>query len=270
VSFFAFQDIITSVIGVVLFIALLLALFITVDRPAHDEDIPARQIASPEDVEHLENLLVEIVELETQLQLAKSAQQFAGPAEIDALREELQQILSQIAAIPSAELRSTAAPEMQAEFTKMENDLNRLLGQVSEARGLLSKWRDEVHKMEEQLEATLQAQLQEEGRKNDIFLIPEKQHSSKSPLLLDVREALISLQTLDGQSFAARSTSSGDLKVLLEDFPRTEFYVVAYFRPSTFHLSEQILSTLRALNYELGYDVLRDDQNITLGSPGSP
>jgi hypothetical protein len=267
VSFFAFQDIITSVIGVVLFIALLLALFIAVNRPVLEVDEPARQEASQEDLDRLNNLLAELVSLENELRLAKSANNASSQIEIDTLRRELQQILEQIASVQSSGPQSSTAHEIQAELSGLERDLNRLLARVKEVESRLAQRRSDVQVLEEKLEQALQAKLQEEGRKNDIFLIPQKEQSTKSPILLDVKKSAISLQTLDGQSVVAKSSSSGDLKQLLEGFPRTDYYVVAYFRPSTFHLSEQVLKTIRSLDYELGYDVLRDDQNVALGNP---
>ena len=71
VGFFAFQDIITSVIGIVIFIALLLSLFIGTEA----DDLRKKRIAelaTPEQLAELDALLVRIRALQNDLGSALS------------------------------------------------------------------------------------------------------------------------------------------------------------------------------------------------------
>jgi hypothetical protein len=267
ISFFAFQDIITSVIGVVLFVALLLSLFIVAGSPSLNTTEQPRQAASQEEIDRLQELLHQVAALEEQLRVAKLAQIAGSDVEIDALRTQLRQILDQIAAVQVPGLKDYFSPEIQTEVAGLEKKLAATLERIENAERQAAERRSEVARMQEELEKVQQAQIQEADRKNDIFLIPETAQTTKSPLLLDVKDNLVNLQTLDGKKTTVRSSSSGDLSRLLEGFRPAHYYVVAYFRPSTFHLAGQMIANIRSLGYELGYDVLRDDQNVTLGQP---
>jgi len=267
ISFFAFQDIITSVIGVVLFIALLLALFISVGTPLPETEAP-RQEATQESIDQLESLLTEIRALEESLRIAMVSPMASTEIQVEALQAELQHILNQLAGISTSGPKDTASPEIQAEITKLEKGQQELQQLLEQAERRAAERRAAVAKLQQELEAVQQAKLQEAGRKNDIFLIPERAQTTKSPLLLDIKAASIDLQTLDGKHSAARSSSAGDLAKLLAGFPKSDYFVVAYFRPSTFHLAEQIMQSIRSLGYELGYDVLQEDQTVTLGNKG--
>jgi hypothetical protein len=262
-GFFAFQDIITAVIGIILFIALLLSLFIGFE-PSLPEEKPL-QPASPAELARLEEVLNQLAALEEELQIAKSASVAGSQSDIDALNEELARLESQISAMQPVLPSADASPEVQAQLQSMEAINRAAEAERENAERMAAEARKTVASLEDRLREVQQARLDEEARRNDLFLIPERSQTTKLPVLLDVRENAITLQTLDGSSQQARTSARGDIADLLRDYPKGDFFVVLYFRPSTFHLSERILDSVRSMGYEIGYDILGDANSIRLG-----
>lgn len=263
VSFFAFQDVITSVIGIILFIALLLSLFMGLDRVDPDPSEAPIQPASMEEIAKLDVLTVEIARLQEMLRRAKAAGSAGSEAELEFLSSELDELQKQILAATSKSQTPTETPsEILAELEALNSATIVAEQKLEELKALAEAAGKRVADLEELLQAAQAAKLAEQSKTNELFLIPEKSKTTKSPLLLDVTKSSIQLHTLDGEKPAAQEGDSKDLTDMLAGYGKTEYYIVAYFRPSTFHLSDQITKQLRALGYEIGFDVLSEEQVI--------
>ena len=103
--------------------------------------------------------------------------------------------------------------------------------------------------------------LEEEKKINDIWLIPDESITTKRPLLVTISSEAMELKSLDG----ILKQSKGNLKELLQDFNSLEFYVVFYLKPSAFPRWEEILDETKNLGFEVGYEPIREDQNINFG-----
>ena len=95
VGFFAFQDIITAVIGIVIFIALLLSLFIGTESDAIRKKRIAAQ-ATPDQIHELSALLAEIQQMQSALATILSLPVGAPEAELVQLQDWLQTLSAQI------------------------------------------------------------------------------------------------------------------------------------------------------------------------------
>lgn len=270
VSFFAFQDIITAVIGILLLITLLLILFVGMDSQQIVTPDSVRQPASPPEIERLQSLLAEMTNLENKLRIVKAASSSSSEAELNALRNELSAVLTQISAKGTTKPGGAKSSELSAEIADMEATANQSKQHLAELERRTTEARNRIAEAEKKLESAQQDKLEEEAKKNDLFLIPDQATTSKSPLLLDVKEHSISIQGLDGTSVQANSSSSGDIASMLKNYPKSDYYVVIYYRPSTFHLVSDINESVRKLGYEIGYDLLRDDQSVRLGPGEKP
>jgi hypothetical protein len=270
VSFFAFQDIITSVIGIILFIALLLSLFMGIENATPEQSKTPRQQASAEAIARLNVLTVEIARLQALLRRAKGAEGAVSTVEIDLLKRELEDLRKQTAAFnPSADGSTDTASEIVSALAAIGTDAAVSSRELEEIQALAKAAAERVAELEKRLQSAQSAMLSEESKKNELFLIPETSGTTKSPILIDVARDSIQLHTLGGEKSAKRVAKSGELKDLLSDYAKTEYYIVAYFRPATFHLSKSITDELRSLGYEIGFDVIRDDQEIQF-RPSNP
>lgn len=261
VGFFAFQDIITAVIGIVIFIALLLSLFIGTESDAIRKKRIAAQ-ATPDQIHELSALLAEIQQMQSALATILSLPVGAPEAELVQLQDWLQTLSAQIENIRKNTPVSTDLTK------KFELDLKALEINLSVQQARLDKLNNEanrISKINENIQnKILELQkliLEEEKKINDIWLIPDESITTKRPLLVTISSEAMELKSLDG----ILKQSKGNLKELLQDFNSLEFYVVFYLKPSAFPRWEEILDETKNLGFEVGYEPIREDQNINFG-----
>jgi chromosome segregation ATPase len=237
VGFFAFQDIITAVIGIVIFIALLLSLFIGTESDAIRKKRIAAQ-ATPDQIHELSALLVKIQQMQSALAATLSLPVGAPEAELIQLQDWLQTLLAQIESVRKNTPVSTDLTK------KFELDLKALEINLSVQQARLEKLTNEVNtisNINENIQNKIlelhKAILEEEKKINDIWLIPDESITTKRPLLVTVSSEAMELRSLNG----ILKQTKGNLKELLQDFNSLEFYVVFYLKPSAFPRGEEIL-----------------------------
>jgi uncharacterized phage infection (PIP) family protein YhgE len=261
VGFFAFQDIITAVIGIVIFIALLLSLFIGTESDAIRKKRIAAQ-ATPDQIHELSALLVKIQQMQSALAATLSLPVGAPEAELIQLQDWLQTFSAQIESVRKNTPVSTDLTK------KFELDLKALEINLSVQQARLEKLTNEVNtisnineNIQNKILELQKAILEEEKKINDIWLIPDESITTKRPLLVTVSSEAMELRSLDG----ILKQTKGNLKELLQDFNYLEFYVVFYLKPSAFPRGEEILDETKKLGFEVGYEPIREDQNINFG-----
>lgn len=78
------------------------------------------------------------------------------------------------------------------------------------------------------------------------------------------------VKTLDAQGSQGLDWQDTQLKELLADFDPVDYFVVMYYRPSTFHIFERAAKTIWELNFDFGYDAIAEDQNINFRKAKKP
>jgi hypothetical protein len=263
VSFFAFQDIITSVIGIILFIALFLSMFIGMEE-AETSNPEVRQPASPEEFAKLEALLLEISRLKARLADSISTDPSARQAEISALTEELAVLKAQAIKIGSESFIPTTAntEQLKIEIAGILNTTAENKARIEELKKQSAALASEAAELTRRYEELEAERLDEERRKNDIWLIPDRKDTSKKPLLVIANRDDFVVKTLDNNWTQSGEVRGSDLESLLKKFGTTEYFVVMYCRPSTFHVLENSLETVRSMGFDVGYDPIEENQDI--------
>lgn len=267
VGFFAFQDIITSVIGIVIFIALLLSLFIGTEA----DDLRKKRIAelaTPEQLAELDALLVRIRTLQNDLGSALSISNSNPQSRIANLEEWLATLISQIETVKqSTPTASSDQEKIQADLKALE----KLLADHQAKRDRLQKDLAEAgatnESLQRQIEEIQKAILAEEKKRNDIWLIPDEAITTKRPVLAIVSSSGFEVKTLDDSGKGSSSRNGTDIAKLLKPYSTLENYVVFYVRPSAFPNWADIRESVQKLGFEIGYEPVREDQNIQLGPP---
>ena len=244
-----------------IFIALLLSLFIGTESDAIRKKRIAAQ-ATPDQIHELSALLAEIQQMQSALATILSLPVGAPEAELVQLQDWLQTLSAQIENIRKNTPVSTDLTK------KFELDLKALEINLSVQQARLDKLNNEanrISKINENIQnKILELQkliLEEEKKINDIWLIPDESITTKRPLLVTISSEAMELKSLDG----ILKQSKGNLKELLQDFNSLEFYVVFYLKPSAFPRWEEILDETKNLGFEVGYEPIREDQNINFG-----
>jgi len=267
VGFFAFQDIITSVIGIVIFIALLLSLFIGTEA----DDLRKKRIAelaTPEQLAELDALLARIRALQRDLGSALSISNSNPQSRIANLEEWLATLLSQTETIKqSTPTASSDQEKIQADLKSLE----KLLAEHQVKRDRLQKDLTETgatnESLQRQIEEIQKAILDEEKKRNDIWLIPDEAITTKRPVLAIVSSSGFEVKTLDDSGKGSTTRKDADIANLFKPFDPLEHYIVFYVRPSAFPVWANIRESVEKLGFEIGYEPVREDQNIQLGPP---
>ncbi len=262
VSFFAFQDVITAVTGIILLVALLMALQIA--RPGESST------AAGADRLRLRDALQQEATALAARVAAEGAGQAAGDPEasgasannLQQLAEHLEAENARLAAesggmtaragegldLEGLERRNEAAA---AQLRNVQESTRQLVAQVEEARRIL-----------EQGEASV---LEELRNSEDLWLIPERSKTAKEPVLIAVYEDRFTLQPVDARQpreHRRKGGAAGNLEAALRDFDPAKQFLVFYFRPSTLDDFETITAQARKQRFEIGYDLVEEDSQV--------
>jgi hypothetical protein len=261
ISFFFFQDIITCLIGIVLFIALLLTLFANESSSDSQAAAPGSP-ASAAQKKVLNDLISRVVQLRADVKTAMLSG--SSDAEISqrlvAARSELEDLKSQLSRMAGSQAPTGGNSDVKQAIVALKQ---RSAIRQGEVEGLA---RDETEKNKQLGEltatlASLEEKLLKEAKDVDhIWLDPTASNTSKHPLLLIVNREGYELKEL-GKS-KGETKGGDDLGKLLADYPTSEYFTVIYFRPSTWNRHNNVTKAVRSLGYEIGTDALREEQKL--------
>ncbi|MEI7730136.1 MAG: hypothetical protein WCO56_11230 [Verrucomicrobiota bacterium] len=278
ISFFAFADVITAVSGMLVFITLILAT--DLEQPL------AGDSASPADLkieQQLQETLRQQLDADSQnrrLQELLAAVETAPAvekleADIARLRTELSQaqqkqaaILAQLSGSKAAILARDNAlglTDLKASIQRITEENDTLVKAEAQARGEMARLEQQVARVQSQL-------LKVRQREGQLWLIPDKNASTKEPILVIVAGSGIILERFDHpeqrKSFDKYNAGS-DFENYLQAAKKLDQYVVFLVRPSGIDLFQDLLNTARKLNFEVGYDALEEGRQIHFSTPPS-
>jgi hypothetical protein len=261
ISFFFFQDIITCLIGIVLFIALLLTLFAN-ESSNNEENAPRGVPASAAQKKKLDDLIKRIIQNKAEVKAAMLSG--SSPAEISqrlvAARSELEDLKNQLSRLAGSKAPTGGNTEIKQEIDALkqrsamhQGEVEGLAREEAEKNRVLGELAAILAPLEEQL-------LQEAKDVDHIWLDPTASNTAKSPLLVIVEKDGYEIkELLKNRGVGIRGT---DLKNMLAGFPPSEYFTVIYFRPSTWNRHRPVCKSVREMGYEIGTDALREEQKL--------
>lgn len=275
ISFFAFQDIITCVSGILILVTLMLAA--ELDQPTEwqsDETASALEA-------QLKQLLAAQAELDVEaeaLQRALAAAQAApAPEKLEAdltrLREELEALRQKEAAGADAAAKARAALEERDRALGLTDLKARISDAAREARELEAKYaalRQEMGRLETRLAATQAKLLQLKAREGQLWLIPDQRATTKEPLLVTLsgRGGVIERFDRPAERIACTAAeASSALRQALANLKPANQYVVFMLRPSGIELFKELKSVALQKGFEVGFDALAEGQEVHFTSP---
>jgi hypothetical protein len=279
VSFFAFQDVIMSVTGVVIVIALLLALQIdkipdpgSADAAGAPDGISTdaeSELASPGDLVKLEGELAAAKRRLAELQAGRRA------------RETVEEIAAEIAQLEKSIARRLAKKKRNEENLNSEKVAPRdrveaakiaaLQFQLDEARKKLRTMTPEnkklgarLRELEAKVRKTESAVLQSRENARDLVLIPEMTNTTKEAVIVDVTGDSLTARRFDRAGEKRLASDAG-----FSDFCRrlkpTEHYFVFFVRPSGALRFGNLRKIARRAGFEVGYDAIDEGTKLRIG-----
>lgn len=275
ISFFAFQDIIASVTGVLILVTLILA--------SHLERITdSESVEAPEALQrHLAALLKEQTELELQsrvltdsLALAQAQPDVAklnlDIAKLNTRIKEEQQRLDSAKTQSERQRQASIQRDATLGLTGLRNELEKtrsdILAIADNARTALT----ERQKLEKELKNAETILLKIKSQTGQMWLIPDEKATSKEPILAIVSREGLTLERFDKPEsrrvFSSAESFSGFSR-FLETNNATSQYVVFYLRPSGIALFNQVSERAKEKHFEIGFDALDESTQIHFTKP---
>jgi hypothetical protein len=268
VSFFFFQDIMTCLIGIVLFIALLLTLFAN-DSSSQSSSGPKGIAATPEQKKTLSELIETIVKLNKEVKTAilssGSEEQIAqrsvtARAELNDLHAQLSKYAGSRAPTGGNSSVKQSIDTIRQRSALRQGEVDGLAREEEEKKKVLGELAAKVTVLQENL-------LQEAKDADHIWLDPTVSNTTKKPLLMQVNSEGFELKELARGSSGAKSGTQ--LEELLKGYQPSENFVVVYFRPSTWAKYNSVTKRIRDLGFEIGTDALSESQKLDFQIPES-
>jgi len=249
INFLFFQDIITSVMGILILITLMLSL-----------SIRSGEFGATPDVQ-----------FESQLKDVQNRL-----AQIEAENRAAQKQILDAAAVPDRTALENQAAALRRQATLAEEE--RRQSEAARARADNSaadrqsstNLENSVSALEKNL-ASLRERLASTQRQSNavyIALPPELNQSARKPVAFIVANDKIQIRSLTSTNAVERALSvATDLKPLLSDYDPARDYLIFYFRPSGVKWFAPFREVARAAGFEVGYDAIEEPQEIIFTKP---
>jgi hypothetical protein len=277
-GFFAFQDIITTVIAVIVLFMLIL---IAGDRGVFQTSENAKASASAADSpkkKELDAKLAKIAKLEgelaAKLRTAGHGATIAGGvhpevlAEKEAVVAERRKRLAEVIMQEKKITRDikTEIQKKTAALAEKEN-LEKKLDSLQKANEDSEKKALEEEKTEREMASKAKETIR---RSKETLVIPEKTRTSKKPVFGVVMRDRVRW-SLYGRESGISESEGNELPrsalSSLSGFVPRDYYVVLYFKPSGARHFENLRLALKQAGYEVGYDAVEEDAELSFNPP---
>jgi hypothetical protein len=275
ISFFSFQDIITSVTGILILVTLILTLYLEQSVPVSAEQEQLKQ--------KLGTLLNELTRVSAQNQQRQtSLQALASAPDPERLHAEIKQWQNQLS------LQSNRLASMTQTLTKRQSealkkadqlglsDLRERAGTIQkeiEARQLTNAVLTTEAKEIEKEEKELKARVEQAASQHRLWLLPDTTTAGKKPVLVTVSHTNLICEQFNlpasRKEFAADRAEAG-LAQSLGQWNRERDYLVFYVRPSGIELFARCLEIAKRAGFQVGYDAVEEDKQIIFSEPAPP
>lgn len=263
ISFFSFQDIITSITGIMFLVVMMLVLMI-LQQP----DSTAKQMDQKvrENVKKLEKELKELKEslliLSQQADRRKKRLEELKKLNMEKLPAIKNELVSKLEAADALLLQMDAEEKDFLKKQKEEVDKKaKLLLDLDENEKL--KKENEL-KIVELKDLVLRQKKLAAKYKNIVKFVWDKSNP-KRPVLLDCSEKKIVMNSLDGKIRNKSFSTISDCLDYCKTLPADDTYFILLIKPSAFSYAESLSMALRKNGYERGREIVANEDQVLIG-----
>ncbi len=253
ISFFSFQDIITSVTGILILVTLMLS----ISMQSGD--------------------VVEAAERRAEAELRE---ELARATEVEGENRAIQQRRIEAAGLPDrapVELQVKAIRREQAQEEERRRRSERELASARERAEVdarveeaAANLRAEVAALDQQIEQLQARAARARTNVNAVFIIPDEEtlRAGKKPVAVVVNGERVRAQRLDGSGGReAVIADAGALEGLLGQYDPGRDFIVFYFRPSGAKWFDAFRGAAKRAGFEVGYDAVEEQKQIIFAAP---
>jgi len=272
---FSFQDIITSVVGVVLLITLILLLQLISQMSAAPPSPTMTVQELRQQISDIQPVLAELQDSIAVLHRAREQSEIFTPSQdqTDALQSTVDRLETNVA------IAEKRIEETKKRIDELKNDP--AIRRLSETEREIDELTDKIAAMQQQTKeitddaAALQAKIQELKSKNTALdqqiassaalqlKVTVPKDTDKTAFILDYGQGTITVIPTDGSANQRFSSRSQFANWVSQRNYATEHFVV-YVRPSRFGQHDDIVKDLRARGFDVGLQVIGEQTNLSL------
>jgi len=287
-SFFAFQDVITAVLGILILIALQLSFSINVlkgEDGNQEGKVDSHIISEKEFIEkrrereELERRLSQLRDENREILAKKEALASAGGSlkgiedSIRILVSEIEQLEIDLDVLDQAisDKRKTLQEEAaKLGLSSVQSKVTELSEKSRDDAKIISALREKMKELSSSLSRSLEELSSEKKRKDSVWMIPEKDNDGKEPLIVIIDDSSMRFEEFDKpESLRVLNTSSltSSFEAGVEKYDKRKFKIVFLFKPSGAIYFEKVIELAKELGFEVGYDPVEERQKIIFSLP---
>lgn len=243
ISFFSFQDIITSVTGILILITLMMTLDINPEEPQGEpvstRDLEPRLDAVRQSIRELQDL---------------KRQATGAPSERE-LQDQLHELEEKLRGLPSAGVDKLLALSIQHQRLAQTNALKQ-----AECEQLERSQKEIQQKTSEAKQTT---------NSNVHFVLKGHTAFGKRLLVAVVKNNQVSVDRLDDPKSTRSFNGPSEFRAALSSWDGTKEYFVFVVRPSGISCFEDCKESAKSAGFDVGYEPLEEDIVFTLTPEGA-
>ena len=287
-SFFAFQDVITAVLGILILIALQLSFSINVTKgeKGNKESTTGSEVITETDFlnkqkekEVLEEKLLQLTNKNRTILNQKEIMESAGKSSSETeenvlmLLSEIEQLELERDALEKSLKNKQKSLNKEAEnlgLSSVQTEISKLIEQSRKDFNSLANLKAEENQIRSKLNSSLNDLSSQKKKIDYLWLIPEKDDDGKDALLVTVDGRNMQFEEFDKpESLRVLNTSTltTSFKSAVRNYDENKFKIVFLFKPSGASHFEKLTNLARALGYEVGYDPIEEKQKIMFSVP---
>lgn len=273
ISLFSFQDVIMSVVGIVILITLLLILKLITQNPPSP---PAATISAQELQEQIKSLNEELQEIQNEItqQHQTKLESVITPQtkiQIDSLLATTKRLNAECAELDKEIQNEKHRTEILRNNLKLKSTLDTedQIKQLKEQLAKLKVDNDKLSEQEKKLQETADELISKNQKlKNEITAAAlqqinvtiQKKQDKSAFLCIYGQNGLTILPT--DTSLPQNFTSQSEFYQWVDSRNNSTEYFVIYFRPSRFGRYKEILDRIKAKGFDVGYQVIGETTNL--------
>lgn len=279
ISFFAFQDIITSTSGILIIVVLLLGTFLGSVAP---ESPVLNRMLEPKLLEEKKNLIAEVAKLrELQGSLIDRATNL--PVNSDRIHQTRERLESEKTKLEAEVRGKKVANQNKTEelsgaiessgLTPLVSEVEALANSNETAKKAVAKLDAEHEQLQKAVEKNEVKLAKFEAEKGKVWLQPRAQDTTKAPLILSLGSEKAQLYEFDKPErsqtwpLGSKETVAGVTGKLKQYSPRTH-YLVIFMHPEGVSEANEIKSIAKdKLGFDVGWDTLEPGKVLQTGPP---
>ncbi|MBE6367714.1 MAG: hypothetical protein E7052_07405 [Lentisphaerae bacterium] len=260
VSLFSFQDIITSITGIMFLVVLLLVVMMLNKHIAQLSEKPPEIQQLQDELSQMKKQLQELQTLHGNLDSELNELQKLSPEALERKLTEERRKIHELRTVWHNKQQMLA--RLQYQYQEMQDSLRKLKQQQLAEQTRSGQLQNQITETQQQIKIK-ELEIKQKER---LLKYTIANHGSKQPLLIELNRDGVQIfdiaqqKRYDLRSSGDAASSIERLPALLGAYSSSQYYFSAAIAPNGFAHAEKLLTLLKHHNFERGFEILPDNK----------